>query len=417
MAHWSSPAVATITPGSTWERPTRRHPPPRTSPRFDHLRAGRHEPGGSHGGSTLLARCFYSIACQYYRHRLSSRPGRDWDEPLGALFERLLRDGDLSGLSAGDRLRLWAAGALRPRAKTMGTIDRRLIEELAELATPSCDGATDALEERCFRIAGRLSHDLSFGALKKFGKHLAKGRLTESLQSLSSLGPALLAVAPYLAACHTQHKDEELHCRVEERFGLPVRAGRAPVKAWFTDVFHGEDGPSGAVRGVASLARRRGLELHLVTSQGASDPGDPERVDFAPLGRVRLREMGDLEVAFPPFLDMLAFCERERFTEILVSTPGPVGLVGLAAAKLLGVPLTAVYTGDLRERVARATSSPTLEAVMGRLVVWFFGQADRIFVPSAELGRELERRGLAASRLRVAPELFPIEVLRADAAA
>lgn len=384
---------------------------------LEHLRAGRHRPAGSHGGATLLARCFYSIACQYYRYRLSSRPGRDWDEPLGALFERLLRDGDLSGLSTGDRLRLWAAGALRPRHKTMGTIDRRLIEELAELASPSEGGEADALDERCFRIAGRLSHDLSFGALKKFGKHLAKGRLTESLQSLSSLGPALLAVAPYLAACHTQHKDEELHCRVEEAFGLPLRGGRTEAKAWFTDVFHGESGPSEAVRGVASLARRRGLEIHLVTSQGDGDAGDPERVDFAPLGRIGLRELGGLEVAFPPFLDMLAFCERERFTEILVSTPGPVGLVGLATAKLLGVPLSAVYAGDLRERVARATASPGLEALVGRLVVWFFGQADRVFVPSTELGRELEERGLPPARLRVVPELFPAETARADAAA
>jgi hypothetical protein len=364
----------------------------------------------------LLARCFYSIACQYYRRRLASRPGRDWDEPLGALFERLLRDGDLSGLSTGDRLRLWAAGALRPR-KAMGTIDRRLIEELAELATPPASGNPGALEERCFRIAGRLSHDLSYGALRKFGKHLSKGRLTESLQSLSALGPALLSVAPFLAACRTQHKDEELHCGVEEAFGLPVRAGRPAAKAWFTDVFHGEDGPPAAVRRLTTMARSRGVDIKLVTARGGEGDGEPGRLDFSPLGQVGLRELGDLELAFPPFMDMLALCERERFTEILVSTPGPVGMVGLAAAKLLGTPLTVVYSGDLGERVRAATASPTLELGVGRLLSWFFGQADRILVPSDEVAQELHALGLTGSRVRVLPEIFAAGRVEAGAAA
>jgi len=381
-----------------------------------HLVAGRHEPAGRHGSATLLARCFYSIACQYYRRRIAARPGRDWDEPLGALFERLLRDGDLSGLSTGDRLRLWAAGALRPR-KAMGTIDRRLVEELAELATPPSDGDADALEERCFRTAGRLCHDLSYGALRKFGKHLSKGRLTESLQSLSSLGPALLSVAPYLAACRTQHKDEELHCRVEEAFGLPVRGGRPEAKAWFTDIFHGENGPPAAVRALSTVARSRGVDITVVTSQGRRGGAEPGRRDFPPLGQVGLRELGDLAVAFPPFMDMLALCERERFTEILVSTPGPVGLAGLAAAKLLGVPLTAIYAGDLHERVRAAIASPTVEAGVGRLLAWFFGQTQRVFVPSTEVADDLLARGLEASRLRVVPELFSVARARADAAA
>jgi hypothetical protein len=381
-----------------------------------HLMAGRHEPAGRHGSATLLARCFYSIACQYYRYRLASRPGREWEEPLGTLFERLLRDGDLSGLSTGDRLRLWAAGALRPR-KAMGTIDLRLVEELAELGAPPADGNAGELEERCFRIAGRLCHDLSYGALRKFGKHLSKGRLTESLQSLSSLGPALLSVAPYLAGCQTQHKDEELHCRVEEAFGLPVRDGRGEAKAWFTDVFHGENGPPATVQRLATVARGRGVDITVLTSQGPCAAAEAGRRDFPPLGRVRLRELGDLEVAFPPFMDMLAFCESERFTEILVSTPGPVGLVGLASAKLLGVPLTAVYAGDLHERVRAAIASPSLEAGVGRLLVWFFGQTRRVFVPSAEVADELLAQGLEAWRVRVVPELFSVASARADAAA
>ena len=67
---------------------------------------------------------------------------------------------------------------------------------------------------------------MKLNPIKKFAKHIKKGRLTESLQSLASLGPVAFCFAPYLAAFQTQHKDEDLHQEVAQRFAsarlLPV---------------------------------------------------------------------------------------------------------------------------------------------------------------------------------------------------
>ncbi len=43
---------------------------------------------------------------------------------------------------------------------------------------------------------------------------------------------------------------------------------------------------------------------------------------------------------------MLDYIQREKFTELIISTPGPVGLCALAAGKLLGLRLTSIYHTD-----------------------------------------------------------------------
>ena len=58
-------------------------------------------------------------------------------------------------------------------------------------------------------------------------------------------------------------------------------------------------------------------------------------------------ENGSASLGVPPILEILDLCERERYTEIVVGMPGPLGLAGLLAARLLGVPLVALVRTDV----------------------------------------------------------------------
>jgi hypothetical protein len=80
----------------------------------------------------------------------------------------------------------------------------------------------------------------------------------------------------------------------------------------------------------------------------------------------------------PPLLEILDHCERQRYSEILISAPGPLGLAGLAAGKLLGIRLTGLYAADLPLAVRRLTGSPALEDLAWAYVRWFFRHMDRV---------------------------------------
>lgn len=380
-------------------------PPAATVEEFlGHLAAGRTTPRGEHGSSLKLARNFCSIAYRYYRIRLlGGASGRG--ELVGELISRLVDGGGNGGLGALDRLKLFAAQWLRPRGKTMGEVDRAILGDLARLAGEDGIEGDRAIEARCFHVAADLGEKLAFASLHKASKHLRKGRLTEAIQSLSSLGPVAICAAPYVASFHTQHKDRRLLDDVAARFA-PAAGDAAAVtggKIWFTDTFREVNGVAVTVRESAALAARRGLDLTVMTSTAGGERLPAHVLNFEPIGDFRLPEYEHLRLSLPPFLHMLERCERLSPQEVILSTPGPVGLVGLAAARLLGCRVTGIYHTDFPAYVQSLTGSPTIEAATWRYMRWFYGELDRLYVPSQVYLERLVENGFAAERLAVLP--------------
>ena len=60
---------------------------------------------------------------------------------------------------------------------------------------------------------------------------------------------------------------------------------------------------------------------------------------------------------------MLDYIQREGFTEIIISTPGPIGLTALAAAKMLNLQTSGIYHTDFPQYVRILTDDSFLESV------------------------------------------------------
>ena len=133
-----------------------------------------------------------------------------------------------------------ASGLLWSRQMNkLNDVERTLVEEFSRLfsAENRRDVASPPMDDRrTFRIACQISHTLGYGFLCRFVEFARQGRLMESLQTIASLGPVALSMAPYLAAFSTQHKDESF--LQVGRCTLPRgrRAAQASQrKAWVTD--------------------------------------------------------------------------------------------------------------------------------------------------------------------------------------
>ena len=100
-------------------------------------------------------------------------------------------------------------------------------------------------------------------------------------------------------------------------------------------------------------------------------------------------------IAFPPFLEVIEYIERHRFTELIISTPGPMGLTGLAAARLLGLRTIGIYHTDFVQYVRRLTQDDDLADLTWKYMFWFYDQADMILVPT-----ECYRQHLIQQRIR-----------------
>ena len=93
--------------------------------------------------------------------------------------------------------------------------------------------------------------------------------------------------------------------------------------------------------------------------------------------------LGGALIGFPPFLEVFDYVETRGFDELIISTPGPLGLTGLAAAKLLGLRTTGIYRENLPLLIRRVTRDHGMEQLMRRYMQWFYAQMDRVLAPTS----------------------------------
>jgi glycosyltransferase involved in cell wall biosynthesis len=401
--------------GSAWTET----PPAATVQEFTaHLRAGRHEAGGRSGSSLLLAHSFYEIAAGYYKARLAGENPSGRPALLSELFRRLLEPSADSDAPAPKKTGWFQKLALARQAAQLEPTERALVSEFRSLLDdpgwrglhrPGGPRADD--DQRVFDRACAVGRRLGSGFLETLGKNLLQGRFLESLQSFAALGPVLLSFAPYLAAFRTQHKDEAFLQRFADRFSAarPLRL-RSHRKVWITDSLGAVHGVSRTIRTLAAAARRRALPLEVITCEPDQAPLDFEHRAFTPLCEYDLPEYAGLKLAAPPVLEILEHLERTRASEVIISTPGPMGLVGLLAGRLLGLRLTGVYHTDLPQYVAQLTEDAGLGRLAGTFLSWFYGQMDVVLAPSRAYIERLVELGLPRERLQLLPRGVDAEV-------
>src|SRR5205823_12216602 len=95
--------------------------------------------------------------------------------------------------------------------------------------------------------------------------------------------------------------------------------------------------------------------------------------------RVELPEYELQKLSFPPILQMLDYIQRENFSEIIISTPGPVGLTGLLAAKMLNLQTSGIYHTDFTQYIRILTDDSFLESVAWRYLHWLYAQLDTVY--------------------------------------
>jgi hypothetical protein len=387
----AQPAVKTFTGGSddhggfylgtTWTRT----PPAATVEEYlGHLRAGRHEPGGDSGSTVRLVQSLYSISWEYYRRQFPALLGNRKD-PFAELLRRLAQPG-----AAGSEGR-------EGREEERGGLRERLAQVVAFPGTRRTSGKEPAepAERTTFAAAGKAQRGSLTSLARELVRHLRHGRLAESLSALTHLAPLALSIAPYLVAIQAQHKDADLleaaalrflgHLPEGDRGGSP---GDPREKiAWFTDVpAAGDDVFPSAMTAIGAGRRLETVDCH--------------NGGFAPLLELPLPGASQ-PLRVPPLLEILDHAERERYSEIVIATPGPVGLAGLAAGKLLGIRRTAVHRGDFL--LPLLAGSPALEGLAWVYLRWFFGQMDRLWVATPGDRALLIARGVDPGRLELLP--------------
>lgn len=380
---------------------------------FDQVRGRRTRARGIDGSPLAFAHGLYGIGYQYYRDRFFARASSGRELLASALTEVFRRTETPPPVSLRARVSHYA----RRLTGRHDTSSDRLFKEMVStemvalfgdewtrddvVASPRRDVE---LNRRTFALSCRLANHVLFQFARAFTERLSAGRLFDSLEALSAAAPVALGVAPYVFSFSHQNRDKAFLADIRRRF-LRGEHGAPPAerKAWFTDTLTDVNGVTTFVRTVAATAEHLGHDLTVVSVGEAAPPWAARSRNFLPVGFLPLPEAEAIRLPFPPLLEIVDYCDSEQFTEIVVSTPGPTGLAGLCAGRILGARVVGIYHTDLPQYVRYYTEDDALESATWAYLRWFYGQMDAVYVPSRAYWRQLVARGFDESTLRLLP--------------
>ena len=229
--------------------------------------------------------------------------------------------------------------------------------------------------------------------------------LKQRLQSLYAVGMVAFLEIPYYFAWSFQTKDRLQQEQLRVYFLGERRHTRrekiAVLCAWpDMGTAQQEPGPDAADLGCATPPHLD-VDVTLVTCSVDGETAPAGVADFRALAwRPTLDGDGPSWVV-PPLVEVADFIEEEGFSAVHTDSSAGQGLVALAAARLLHLPVTGAVD------TARLAPPRGAGDVAGRLRrryhAWFYGKLDEAFVPSREAARTLVAAGAEPSRITVVP--------------
>jgi glycosyltransferase involved in cell wall biosynthesis len=384
-----------------------------------HVRAGRCTAHGRGGTPLTLSHGFYNTLGTFIQDRFHERLGPS-APLLETMFSRFMEGRDPTEFTLKEKASFVAQGILS--GKIFDLVKRGNVSLWKELSgyfsqpevkamLAETTEAVEAPERRTFLIANRVCEQLAFRFFEKFVQQLSGGNVIESIQALSGLAPIVVVLAPYIYGFSSQAPSR----RWLRDMCLQLTGEVPPVlqnrkRAWFTDTLEDVNGVATTIRKMATAAKAAGEELVVVTSLGEVHPDRLAVRNFRPIGEFELPEYELQKLSFPPILRVLDYVQQEQFTEIIISTPGPMGLVGLLAGKMLNVRTSGIYHTDFPEYIRILTEDKFLESLAWTYMRWFYGQQDTVFVNSEQYRQKWMERGIEPAKLQILPRGLDTEL-------
>jgi hypothetical protein len=372
--------------------------------------------GGIDGDSRTLAHSIYAASFWKIREILRLDEHEDQKRALGLLrkgFGRIGRDVPVLEKTL-QGVRSMAPGLYRD-GDTRGPSWEELLErEIGSLiAHPDGINAVDAreLNRRIFVVAQRLADDVMGMHLHALLTPGLRMGLKRRLQSAYAVGMVAFLEIPYYFAWSFQTKDrllqeqlrvyflgERRHTRREK---VAVLCGwpeaRAPLGAAGADAGPGGDGHGE----LCSAPPRLDTDITLVTCSVDGETPPPGVVDFRALAWRTSANGGGPGWVVPPLVEVADFIEEEGFSAVHTDSVAGQGLVALAAARLLHLPVTGAV--DPRGLTAPHRPGDIAGRLRRRYLSWFYGHLDEAFAPSREAARALVAAGVDPGRITVLP--------------
>lgn len=388
-------------------------PRARTATEFlQQVRDGNCTVRGEGGTPLALSHGFYNTVSRFIQDRFTEHLGPS-APLLETMFSRFMEGRDPTEFTLREKATFIAQGVMSGKIFELAkpanvSLWKGLSKHFARPKVKAqlareMEGVTEP-ERRTFLMANLVCEQLAFRLFEKFVQQIRSGNIMESMQALSGIAPIIVVLSPYIYAFHSQAPSRRwLRDTFLKMTGAIPPELQNRKRAWFTDTLDDVNGVATTIRKMTAAGVAAGEQLIVITSRRDLVVDDIPLKNFRPIGEFELPEYELQRLSFPPIMQILDYVQREQFTEIIISTPGPMGLTGLLAAKMLNLQTSGIYHTDIPEYVRILTEDRFLESLAWSYMHWLYGQVDTVFVNSEHYRKCWIDRGFAPEKLKILP--------------
>ncbi len=351
------------------------------------------EAAGRHNNYKSLAFMFYKIAYEFSQKKREAAPSSFLGQLTEFVFER-------KGLGLKNRV------LLRRARSSSGKDGRRFYKLIAELIDEMEEHRTSPLDtrlDRAFEKIAEIADEFFKILLQSFEKNLQNGDLISLIKNISASIPGIFLSVPFFSTVKLMSENRGLLAEMQAFHGTKREAPPKKILC-FADSLGDLSSVSAALEKIGNLTLEKDLPLPIILSSGDGENirGTAiQRIDLPSIHSFRLPGHENYCLRIPSVLKSIEKIWQLDPDEIIILTPGPIGMLGLLAARLLNVKSVGVYHTDFTRQVLKAIPDESVAQLVENLTKTFYSAMDEIHVPTQKHLQILTSRGFSPAKMRV----------------
>ncbi|MBN1997294.1 glycosyltransferase [candidate division KSB1 bacterium] len=369
-----------------------------------HFKTKNSRAQGTHNTYKYLAFAIFKIALDFGR----TKNEKISNSLLSRIGEKIFSS---EKLSLKERFQL---NRLRSNYQKNGfTVERlalEIVDEVKHIEQKHIKKRLDVVFEKLSDMS-----DAFFGKIfESLEKDITNGNLLNLVMSVTSSLPGLFLTFPFLSTMNHLYKNRHLIRELESSLKIKLPTQEKQI-LWFTDTFTDLNGVSVSLQEMAWQASKNKLPIKIVTQlKNDNDTSSipPNVISLPTFHSINLPYYETYEIKFPSILKSIDLLYREEPTEIVISTPGPTGLLGILISRILDIPCTGIYHTDFSMEIEEIAGDNSLTDLVESYIKWFYSMMDFIKTPSREYINILKNRGIDEKKIDVLDKAIDLELFQ-----
>lgn len=353
----------------------------------DSLAAGRHN------SYHALAFTVYKIAWDF--SRLSSDKKKE--TMISKLTEQIF---DKQSMHLKDKIKL---KTLKSMADIKGDQLKRSLSDLIEVLQPTKTFTTDQKLDIVYDKISQVADAFFMVFFDSLETDLKELNLIKLVRNISSSLPGIFLLLPFFSSLKHMHQNRSLLTNLRQSLNIKSTPRKQRI-LWFTDTLNDLNGVSVTLKRMGQVAHDEGRETMIVASLDGDQITNeiPQNLMNLPyMYRFPLPFYENYRIKIPSILSSIKLIQDFEPDKIIISTPGPIGMLALLSARLMQVDCVGIYHTDFCNEAEHIIEDESARNLILSFERWFYNQMDEIRVPTKEYEQILRQRGITVTRLQL----------------